>query len=148
VETVDKKTKFFVILPSALIIILLLAATYVPLQSSLSKVHLQVLNFRYKDLKIQRKNVIQKESDMAGPLEFSSPEPVHSLTQETDLAPQTDFNNINVSLIVISGNTKMAIIQGVPVKEGDNIDDKKVLRIESDRVLLKNKTNKWVYVKK
>jgi hypothetical protein len=38
----------------------------------------------------------------------------------------------------------MAMIRGVPVKEGDFIDDNKVEKIEPDRVLIKNNTSRWV----
>ena len=51
-----------------------------------------------------------------------------------------------VSLIVISGKNKMAMIEGAPVKEGEYYDDKRIVKIEPDRVLLKNVKSKWVYI--
>ena len=61
------------------------------------------------------------------------------------LAPQAEGG---LSLIVIIGKSRMAIIKGVVVKEGDSIDGVKIARIETDRVLLKDKTTQWLYMEK
>jgi hypothetical protein len=56
-----------------------------------------------------------------------------------------DYNDMSLSLVVVTGEEKMAIISGVLVREGDFIDDVKIERIEHNRVLLRNKTTKWLY---
>ncbi len=41
----------------------------------------------------------------------------------------------------------MALIDDRLVKEGDRIDDKKIARIEPDRILVGDRTLKWEYLR-
>lgn len=144
----DNKTRFFIILPLALILVFIFAAIHIPFESGMSETEMRISDIKYNDLEIKKKQDIQTMRAATSPLVFNLPGTVNDLTGETGSTPQNEFNNINVSLIVISGKNKMAIIRGEPVKEGDYIDDKRVVKIEPDRVLLKNKRVRWIYVEK
>ena len=57
----------------------------------------------------------------------------------------TEERRLAVSLIVVSRGKKLAIINGVLTKEGDIIDRQRVVRIERDKVLLKDKEGeRWL----
>ena len=50
-----------------------------------------------------------------------------------------------VSLILLRGGVKTAIINGILVKEGDKFDNAAVVKIEKDRVLIKDRTGEeWI----
>lgn len=50
-----------------------------------------------------------------------------------------------VTLILVNNGKKMAVINGVVVKEGDIVDSSKVVKIEKNRVLLSDKKgSKWL----
>lgn len=60
---------------------------------------------------------------------------------------------LKVSMIVVSEGRRMAIINGMVIREGDNIDVMKVARIEKGKVLLTYRTSednsrktKWIYM--
>jgi len=64
------------------------------------------------------------------------------------LVPEKNYNDNAISLIVVNGKRKMAIIRGVIVTEGDSIDGMRIAKIEPDRILLKNKTERWIFLEK
>lgn len=60
---------------------------------------------------------------------------------------------LKVSLIVVSEGRRMAIINGMVIREGDNIDLMKVTRIEREKVLFTFRTSednsrktKWIFM--
>ncbi len=54
---------------------------------------------------------------------------------------------VRVTLILMEGDRRMAIVNGIVVKEGDMIQGGTVARIEKDRVLIKGKKEqKWVRI--
>jgi hypothetical protein len=54
---------------------------------------------------------------------------------------------IKVSFILINNSRKMAIINGIVVKEGDLINKSKVERIEKNRVLIKDERGRrWIRI--
>jgi hypothetical protein len=62
--------------------------------------------------------------------------------------PQGSATESGVSLIVTGRKTKLAVVQGAVLKEGDAFQGTKVARIQKDGVLLKNgKEEKWLMVK-
>jgi hypothetical protein len=53
---------------------------------------------------------------------------------------------LNVSLIMLDKKGALAIVNNRLVMEGDTFDGVLVKRIEADRVLLKGKESRWVYM--
>lgn len=142
----DIKTKVLTMVPVAFAIMLLVVAGNITFEDGLSKTEYQVLDFKYKDLTIRKKEAAVPEDIFKAPLDRGAKGSEHEISKRSDIAVRGD--DLEVSLVIVSGSSKMAIIQGVLVKEGDIIDDKKVVKIEPNRVLLKDKTNQWINVTK
>jgi hypothetical protein len=152
----DNKTKILIVFPPILIIILIFVANFIPFKGELSKTERQMLEFTPSDIMIKddkhptERRAVHVGREFKNPLDFDSygivgdspPSPV-----EGDLVSGIDYNN-GLSLIVISGKSKMAIINGIVAKEGDIINGMRIVKIEPNRVLVKNKTMQWLYLKK
>jgi hypothetical protein len=140
----DNKTKCLIAVPPALLIVLLIAAFSIPVEMTLSNIEQKILDFWSLDLSIEEQQVMQIRENLPSPITFERAAPKGSMKQNSKVATLDEFKSKDISLIVISDTRKMAMIRGVPVKEGDFIDDNKVERIEPDRVLIKNNTSRWV----
>lgn len=138
----DIKTKILAMVPVAVAIILLGLANNIEFEDGFSPTDLQIINFEYRHLSIQEKQAVAPVNILQEPLDYGRLGPDHEIS---DIDAKS--GDIEVSLIIVSGNRKMAIIQGVIVKEGDVIEGKRVVKIESKRVLLNDGENKWIYVK-
>ncbi|MBZ0155960.1 MAG: general secretion pathway protein GspB [Alphaproteobacteria bacterium] len=69
-------------------------------------------------------------------------------TPLAQLAPQQSLQErIDVSLVLVNGLRRMAIINGIVVKEGDMIHAGKVERIGRDGIMIKSgKESRWIKV--
>lgn len=146
----DKKTIFMIALPPALIAVLFITALIVPFDMKLSGIEQEILRFWNDDLIIQERDVRQISDNLPSPIAFRQAYREDAedkgAGEETYMSKNNELDGIDISLIVISGDKRMAMIRGVSVKEGDSIADMKVERIESDRVLLKNITSRWIEI--
>ncbi len=144
----DNKTKILIFSPFALAIILAFAANNIdiPFKKDIPEAANRIAAFTPTGLMIKDKLRVSSSPDYKGPLDFNHSGAAKLSSQVNNTAPKEDNNDKALSLIIISGIDKTAIINGVPVKEGDRIADMKIVRIETDRVLLKNKTLKWMYL--
>lgn len=144
----DNKTKILLVSPVILIILLAVAAYYVPFSKKLSGSEKDILNFSPEDLLIKDRANILISKRVESPVKFGT-DIKPSLLPKDDLVKGLDYNDTSLlSLVVISGKEKIAIINGNIFKEGDTIDDMKISKIEPGRVLLKNKESKWIYMEK
>lgn len=145
----DNKTVTLIALPHALIIALLFIVYYIPFNTGLSGAEKQLLEFRPSNFAIKAKKEIHADRILTSPLQFNATGAMQKGVEDGQKKTLSDMGHeIIVSLVVISGTNKMAIINGKIVKEGEKIDDKIVVRIEKERVLLKNKALRWVHVEK
>jgi len=137
------KTRVFIALPLVCSIIFAVLALYVPFDNAVSDAELEVLDFRPSALKILTKTLIARTSSREGPFDFTYAKsaPKHDSSHGNN-KPET-----SVSLIVISGKNRMAIIDGRTVKEGDSIGGMRIAKIESDRILLQDRSSQWLYLK-
>lgn len=144
----DNKTKIIIIFPPVLIIILIFMAYSIPFEEKISESERQILEFTPSDIKIKKREVIHVKRLLKSPIDFkiSGAGDLSSSTSENDLVSKIGYNGNTLSLIVISSKSRMAIIKGFVVKEGDSIEGMKVAKIEPQRVLLKNKALKWIYL--
>ena len=140
----DNKTKCLIALPPALVIVLLISAFSISFEMTLSNIEQKILDFWSLDLTIEEQQVVRIKENLPSPIAFDRSVPIEAVHKKSNVARRDEFKSKDISLIVISGASKMAMIRGVPVKEGDFIDDNKVERIEPDRVLIKNTTSRWV----
>lgn len=149
----DNKTKIFIAFPVILVIIFILVANSIhfavderllrALEGKLSESERQALALTPSEL-MQKMRVsrVAVESFVRGSF---PPEALEALVPETTLEPEFTIKD-GLSLIVVSERSRMAIIKGIVVKEGDSIDGVKVAKIEPMRVLLKNKTTHWLHM--
>ncbi len=143
----DRKTEIFLALPLVLIIVFVVAAYQVPLKGALSGFEIEMLTFTPSDLKVRIKQITHKIRELDGYFDFDSAVAYNAAADEDDLVKKNGYNDTGLSLIVISGKKKMAIMNGKLVKEGDSINGMKVARIEEEKILLKNKSSQWIYLK-
>jgi hypothetical protein len=137
------RTRIFIALPLVCIIIFAVLALYVPFDRVVSDAEIELLDFRPLDLKILTKTIASRVINREGPFDFmyAKSAPAH------DSFHGGNKPGTNVSLIVISGKNRMAVIDGRTVKEGDSIGGMRIAKIESDRVLLQDRSSQWLYIK-
>lgn len=148
----DDKTKILIFFPLTAVIILAVIACYLPFKRGLSASEESVLNFNPAGLAIKDVQKVSLNPDFKSLLDFTFI--AAEDTAQTDNASVPANNSIasndlsvrGLSLIIISGENRTAIIKGVPLKEGEQIADMKVVKIEPDRVLIKDKTLQWMYM--
>jgi hypothetical protein len=143
----DRKSGIFIMLPLVLIIAFVVAAYQIPLKGALSGFETEMLAFTPSDLKVRIKQITHKIRDLDGYFDFESIVADDATENEDDLVKENGYNDTGLSLIVISGKKKMAIMNGKLVKEGDSINGMKIARIEEKKILLKNKSSQWIYLK-
>ena len=144
----DNKSKILIFFPFALAVILAVAANYIriPFNSGLSETDLRISAFAPTGPAIKEKQSINTNQDIKSLLDFNYTTAAETPLPENNSTPHDNFDGKGLSLIIISGGSRTAIIKGSPVKEGDKIADMKIVKIEHDKVLLKDKTLKWMYL--
>ncbi len=145
----DNKTKILIALPLVLIVILGIGATYIPFQIALSGPEERVLNFKPDNLEISKQKEVIISSNLHSPVDFKLPAAASEPEDKDDLVAELDYNDTdkNLTLTVISGDRKMAVINGSLRKVGETVNGMKIARIEPGKVLLKNKKSQWLYIK-
>ena len=143
----DNKIKIAIVFPVILIIILVLIAKSIHFKGKFSEIEMQTLKFTPSDIMLKQRERAQVSEDLKSPIDFThaGSQGLFPTVALDTLAPQAEGG---LSFVVISGKGRMAIIKGVVVKEGDSIDGVKIAKIETDRVLLKDKTTQWLYMEK
>jgi len=131
-----------ILLPLIIIVLLVAAAGLVPMEMSLSETEQMLLDFKASDLTIKARQGMGLTQYVKGPFEFS----IKQAKPRDDKVKQIDYNDTRLSLVVISDNSKMAIINGQVLREGDRINGMKVKKIEPERVLIKDKESEWLYL--
>ena len=106
-----------------------------------------MLTFTPSDLKVRIKQITHKSRDLDGYFDFNLSAKDEAIEVDGALVKENSYNETDLSLIVISGNKKRAIMNGKLVKEGDRINGMKIARIEEKRILLKNKSSQWIYLR-
>ncbi|MBI5100031.1 MAG: hypothetical protein HZB30_12445 [Nitrospirae bacterium] len=144
----DNKIKILIAFPVVFVIILFIIANYIPFKTELTETEDRILAFMPAALAIKEKQKITVSNELKIPINFSPVLIEKIQVKESTIVPEIEYNDSNLSLIVVTGKRKMAIIRGILVREGDSIEGMKVAKIEADRVLLKNKTERWLYLEK
>ncbi|HAK88648.1 MAG TPA: hypothetical protein DHV16_07570 [Nitrospiraceae bacterium] len=108
----------------------------------------QILAFYHQKTKISFKQPAPVPS-LANPISLEAPKVAFPKVPLDKMAPppEAKAEEKKVSLILINGGRKIAIINGIIVNEGDSIDSMRVEKIERGRVLLKDKMwAKWIKI--
>lgn len=140
----NNKIKILLLLPPVLILLCIFIANSIPFDQSFSESESRIRDFISSDLKISDIKKTGIAGHIKGPFDFTR----SIATIPNDKVSNLDYNDSSLSLTVISDNARMAIINGELVKEGDLLDGMKIQKIEPERVLINNKTAKWLYLEK
>lgn len=144
----DNKIKILLFSPFALAILLVVAANYIPVTSELPGIASAVSRFTPSGLMIKEKQKTYSGPELKIPMDFAAAPPSSPEALQDKGPRPDDFNDRSLSLIVVSDTGRMAVINGIPVKEGDKIADINIVKIERDRVLLKDTTMKWLHLER
>lgn len=156
----DRKTGVFAALPFIAAVVGLLSLQYIKFTPSLSATETALTALTAgavptiverrpitvpaleSPIKIPRAEDMQKKSFPGEPLANMAPPPGQHGSQAASV-PRPDV----VTMIVVNNDNRMAIINGIVVKEGDKINSSAVVKIEKNRVLLKDKRGpRWLTI--
>jgi hypothetical protein len=133
--------KFAMLIGGSVVIIVLfiVGLSHVKFGLALSPMERNILLFSYNKVKItERKPLIV--SALISPVDIAtSSKGGYPKVPLSDIAPGDKAKEQKVSLILIRGGKKIAIINNLVVKEGDSINLGKIARIEKGGVLIRNK---------
>lgn len=144
----DKKFIAYISAPFIIFFFLTAAASRISFKSALSPAEQKFLSFSFES-----PHVVLRQSVTAAPVE--SPLEIKTAAKKefpktplSKLAPQPGAGEEKkLSFILIKNGRKMAILNGIVVKEGDTIDQSRIKRIESDRILMATgKDEKWIKI--
>lgn len=154
-DRIDNKQIILLISPAAAIILCIIALSFIKFKPSLSQVEHGLLGFSYQKLQISRRQLMTV-SAIDSPIRVEAVSPKVSYPQEPlekvapiepKVEPIEPEVEMKVSFILINGGRKMAIINGMVVKEGDVFNQNRVAKIEKNRVLIKDKKGeRWIRV--
>jgi hypothetical protein len=138
--------QFFILISCSFIVIalVLFGVSQVSFDLSLSPAEKGILLFRYEKLKIkERQSAVV--TGLKSPMESgTSDRKSYPSVKLSDIAPP---DRQRVSLVLIRGERKIAIIDSLVVREGDSINDGRIARIEKGGVLVKNKEGeRWLKI--
>ncbi len=143
------RIKALIALPLIVIVLFALAGNFVHFDEELSDSARTILSFAPSDITIKKTHAYKLKNDFKSPMNFTGKTDANMAPAPNGAkVPLTDTAQNELSLIVIEGKNRLAIINGQVVKEGNIIDGTKIARIESGRVLLQNKTTQWLYMEK
>lgn len=144
----DNKLKILIAFPFIFVIMLFIAAGYIPFKTGVTESEDRILTFSPSIPALKERREIPVSSEIKIPFHFSAAVKNEIQATESSNVPDIEYNDGMLSMIVVSGKRKMAIIKGVLVREGDTFGNMKISKIEPERVLLKNKTERWLYLEK
>ncbi len=151
----NNKIKLQIILPFLLIIAVLIISRFVSFQPSFSANEMKLINFTPEKINLSERQGYAISENFKSPIEaMKIPDKSFPTVPLSQIAPQKGDTTvepfeIKVSMIVIN-EKRLAIVNGIVIREGDSIGSLKVLKIEKDRILLKDihqkVGNRWAYL--
>ena len=143
----EKNQITFIALPFILIFFSIIISSLVKFKPVLSPTERALSIFSYEKVQLIDKQPLQV-TKLNSPIKM----PVHSQKDilripisGTEIHNETEAKKI--SLILIRDGLKMAIIDGTVVNEGDVINNCRVVRIEKDKILLKDQAGEeWIKI--
>jgi hypothetical protein len=138
--------QFVIIITCSVIVIalVLFGVSQVSFDLSLSPTEKGILLFRHEKLKIKERQS-PMVTGLKNPMEPGIVErKSYPAVKLSDIAPP---DRQQVSLVLIRGERKIAIIDNLVVREGDSINNGRISRIEKGGVLVKNKEGeRWLKI--
>lgn len=143
----EKNQITFIALPFILIFFSIVISSLMKIKPVLSPTERELSRFSYEKLRLIDKQPLQV-------MKLNSPIKMPDRSQKdilrVPISGATLHNEIEakkISLILISDGLKMAIIDGTVVNEGDVINDCRIVKIEKDKILLKDQAGEeWIKI--
>jgi hypothetical protein len=145
---VNENKKIFVFLaliPVAAVIIVLTSAM-AKFAPSFSPAEQKIFNFTYERVPDISERQPLSVSSIRNPVDLRrAGEQGFPKTALAEMVPPPETAEKRVSFILVNQKKRLAIIDGKFVHEGDVIDNRKIAKIQKDKVLLKGKEGeKWL----
>ncbi|GAB4416304.1 MAG: hypothetical protein OHK0032_12370 [Thermodesulfovibrionales bacterium] len=146
----DRNMKIKIALPFLLIIISLAAVKLINFKPALTPEEIRILGFVPERMDIEERQPFEINKDIRSPIEIVKKKEFPS-TPLSAVAPQVSEPEkpleLKISMIVVSEGRRMAIVNGLVVKEGDGISSAKVAKIEKNRILIaERQKTRWIYM--
>jgi len=145
----DKKFMFTMSLPFIVIFFSAIILSFVKFSPGLPASETRSQAPLYGEVKVLKRTPVIAAS-LRSPIqipEVSSKKGFPGMALSEIAPPQAPAEERKVSLVLVHGNRKMAIINGIVVREGDITGNSRVIKIEKNRVLLKDKLREeWVKI--
>ncbi len=137
----DKGIKVLMVLPAALIAASVMIAVRMDPAPVLTPEEFQILGAYPREIGLPERPDVRIKNPLRSPLGLPASPPASVAGEPADdgavaTAEKAKGLRLNVSLIVLGGKRRVALISGNVVGEGDRINGMTVKRIERDRVVL------------
>ena len=137
----DKKVALLIASPFVLMLVGLLIASAVNFAPSLTPSENEIVTLTFDSIVLNKRNYID-ETTLNNPIVMPAAKERNDFpgVPLSDIVPLTPSGGKEkLSLIFLKGGKRMAIIDGLVVREGDIIRDGRIGKIEKDRVYIKGK---------
>lgn len=146
-EHINNKQLILLVSPLIAVFLSIVALSNIKFKPYLSQTEQELLAFSHEKVQIIRRLPIEVPA-INSPIEVAvSSKKGYPHIPLSDVAPQESEEEIKVSFILINSKRRMAIIDGMVVNEGDIFNQKKVAKIEKNRVLINDeKGERWIRI--
>ncbi|MFN3532394.1 MAG: hypothetical protein ACK41Q_07770 [Candidatus Brocadia sp.] len=143
----EKKQIPFLALPFVVIFFSIIISSLMKFKPVLSPIERKLSRFTYEKLQLFDNQQLQA-TKLKSPVKM--PDPSQKDILRVPISGAVLHNEIDakrISLILISDGLKIAIIDGTVVNEGDVINDCRIVKIEKDKILLKDRAGEeWIKI--
>lgn len=147
-DRIDNKQIIVLISPVVAVFFCITALSYIKFKPSLFPAEQVLSDFSHQKTQIIRRQPIEVSAiDSPIRAEAVSPKAGYPQTPLEKVVPPEPQIEMKVSLVIINGGRKMAIINGLVVREGDAFGQSRVEKIERNRVLIEDKKGeRWIRI--
>jgi len=148
----DRYMKIKIAMPFLLIIVSLVAVRWVHFKPSLSPAEARLLGFTPEKIDIYERLPFEVNKDLGSPIEITKKRefpsmPLSAIAPQVLAEPEKPLE-LKVSMIIVVGEgRRMAIVNGLVVREGESIGSARITKIEKDRLLIaERQKTRWIYM--
>lgn len=143
----EKKQIPFIALPYIVIFFSMIISSLIKFKPVLSPAERELSRFSYEKLQLFDEKPLQA-TKLNSPIKMSIPSQKDILQVPiSGAALHNEITAKRISFILISDNLKMAIIDGTVVNEGDVVNDCRIVKIEKDKILLRDQAGEeWINI--
>jgi len=139
----DKQFSILIVCSALTIVLVLLGVSYTRFDLHLTPAERGILLFRHERIPIKERQFTMV-SALKNPMDGVGGIKRYPSVKLSDIAPP---ERQRVSLVLIRGEKRIAIIDNLVVREGDSMSDGRIARIEKNGVLVKNREGeRWLKI--